>query len=98
MYTYMHAFSIIECISGYGAVNCSSPCPYPYYGVGCQRTCNCSRNLCDVSMGCIDGIVGNHILIFFSMKKKRERKCINLVPILILRMMVSFKKKEFIIK
>nr|XP_034333563.1 multiple epidermal growth factor-like domains protein 10 isoform X2 [Crassostrea gigas] len=45
-----------ECISGYGEVNCSSPCPYPYYGVGCQKTCNCSRNLCDVSMGCIDGL------------------------------------------
>uniref|UniRef100_A0A8W8JIB5 Uncharacterized protein n=1 Tax=Magallana gigas TaxID=29159 RepID=A0A8W8JIB5_MAGGI len=42
-----------ECMPGYGGVNCSSLCPYPYYGFNCQRTCNCSRNLCDVSTGCI---------------------------------------------
>lgn len=86
----MHAFSIIECMPGYNGVNCSSPCPYPFYGVDCQSTCNCSRNLCDVSMGCVDGLVGNHI--FFFRWQKKERKCINLVPILILRMMVSLKK------
>eukprot|EP00105_Crassostrea_gigas_P034889 XP_019919037.1 PREDICTED: platelet endothelial aggregation receptor 1-like [Crassostrea gigas] len=34
-------------------MNCSSLCPYPYYGVHCQRTCNCSRELCNVSTGCI---------------------------------------------
>lgn len=79
----MHVLSIIECISGYGEVNCSTPCPYPYYGVNCQGTCNCSRNMCNVSMGCIDGLLGNRYLSFFQWKK-RERQCINLVPILIL--------------
>lgn len=88
MYTYMHAFSIIECMPGYSGVNCSSPCPYPYYGLHCHGTCNCSRYLCNVSKGCIDGLIGNHIIFFFNDPEKR--KCINLVPILILRTMVSF--------
>lgn len=37
---------------GYTGVNCSASCPYPYYGVDCQRTCNCKRDRCDVSTGC----------------------------------------------
>lgn len=45
---------------GYNGVNCSAPCPYPYYGVHCQRTCNCSRNLCDVSTGCIRIVTGEY--------------------------------------
>lgn len=87
MYTYMHAFSIII-MPGYSGENCSSPCPYPYYGLHCHGTCNCSRYLCNVSKGCIDGLIGNHIIFFFNDPEKR--KCINLVPILILRTMVSF--------
>lgn len=61
----MHAFSIVECMSGYTGVNCSSLCPYPFYGEHCQRTCNCSRDLCNVSTGCIVGLIGNHFLFFF---------------------------------
>lgn len=38
---------------GYIGLDCSLLCPYPYYGVQCQRTCNCSRDLCNVSTGCI---------------------------------------------
>lgn len=45
-------FNLIGCMPGYNGVNCSLSCPYPYYGVTCQRTCNCSRELCDVSTGC----------------------------------------------
>lgn len=59
----MHAFSIIECMPGYTGVNCSFLCPYPYYEKNCQRTCNCSRDLCNVSTGCIVGLIGNHFLI-----------------------------------
>lgn len=84
----MHAFSIIECMPGYSGENCSSPCPYPYYGLHCQRMCNCSRDKCNVSTGCKYGLIGNYILIFFNDPEKR--KCINLAPILILRTMVSF--------
>lgn len=42
-----------RCMPGYTRENCSSPCPYPQYGVDCQITCNCSRDLCDISTGCI---------------------------------------------
>nr|XP_034316682.1 multiple epidermal growth factor-like domains protein 10 [Crassostrea gigas] len=41
-----------RCMPGYTGVNCSSSCPYPYYGVDCQRTCKCSRDKCEVSTGC----------------------------------------------
>lgn len=34
-------------------MNCSLTCPYPFYGVECQQTCNCIQDLCDVSTGCI---------------------------------------------
>lgn len=63
MYTYMHAFSIVECMSGYSGVNCSSLCPYPYYGEDCQRKCDCSKELCTVSTGCIVGLISNHFSI-----------------------------------
>lgn len=43
---------------GYTRENCTSPCPYPYYGEKCQRTCNCSRDVCDVSTGCISLTTG----------------------------------------
>lgn len=70
MYTYMHAFSIVGCMLGYSGENCSAPCPYPYYGVECQRTCNCSRDLCNVSTGCIFG--GNHFFNFFHEPNKEN--------------------------
>ncbi|XP_052708338.1 platelet endothelial aggregation receptor 1-like [Crassostrea angulata] len=47
-----------QCMPGITGVNCSSLCPYPYYGVDCQRKCNCSRNLCNVSTGCIRIVTG----------------------------------------
>lgn len=71
---------------GYSGVNCSSLCPYPYYGAHCQKTCNCSSKMCNVSTGCIVELIGNHIF-FYDPKKGR---CINLISILILRTMVSF--------
>lgn len=43
---------------GYSGVNCSLNCPYPYYGVDCQRKCNCNSDLCDISTGCIDQTTG----------------------------------------
>lgn len=53
-------YNFIECMPGYIGLDCSSLCPYPYYGVDCQRTCNCSRNLCDVYTGCIRIVTGEH--------------------------------------
>lgn len=66
----MHELSIIECMPGYNGVNCSLLCPYPYFGVKCQRSCNCSRDLCDVSTGCIERSKGNYI--FFNDHKNEN--------------------------
>uniref|UniRef100_A0A8W8JIA6 Uncharacterized protein n=1 Tax=Magallana gigas TaxID=29159 RepID=A0A8W8JIA6_MAGGI len=41
-----------RCMPGYSGINCTSLCPYPQYGVDCQRKCNCSKDRCDVSTGC----------------------------------------------
>lgn len=38
---------------GYTGENCLTPCPYPYYGVDCQKECKCSNGSCDISTGCI---------------------------------------------
>lgn len=40
------------CMPGFTGVNCSASCPYPYYCVDCQSTCECSKDKCDVSTGC----------------------------------------------
>lgn len=37
---------------GYIGINCTSKCPYPTYGHGCQGLCDCDENMCDVSTGC----------------------------------------------
>lgn len=52
---------------GYSGINCTSLCPYPYYGAHCQRTCNCSRDLCNVSTGCIKIVTG---------KYKKQTQCL----------------------
>lgn len=51
----------LECMPGYSGENCTSLCPYPQYGVDCQRTCNCSIYLCNVSTGCISPPTGKHM-------------------------------------
>lgn len=56
---------------GYIGVNCSAPCPYPYYGVGCQKTCNCSRDVCDVPTGCISLTTSK----YFKTRLSRTLKC-----------------------
>lgn len=33
---YAYEFSYVGCVPGYNGVNCSLPCPYPFYGVECQ--------------------------------------------------------------
>lgn len=41
-----------SCIPGYHGINCTSVCPYPSYGPGCQDFCDCKKDMCDVSTGC----------------------------------------------
>lgn len=40
------------CMKGYHGVNCTMQCPFPTYGVRCQKYCHCTKHLCDVSKGC----------------------------------------------
>lgn len=51
---YKNVIFYLGCMPGYSGVNCSFSCPYPLYGIECQRSCNCIRDLCDVSTGCIN--------------------------------------------
>lgn len=46
---------------GYQGINCTLMCPYPHYGVDCQRQCNCIKDLCHVSNGCIGPTKGKDI-------------------------------------
>lgn len=46
---------------GYNGINCTSLCPYPQYGVDCQQSCNCNRDFCNASNGCIGQTTGKHI-------------------------------------
>lgn len=37
---------------GYIGLNCTTKCPYPWYGYRCQGYCDCSNDSCDISTGC----------------------------------------------
>ncbi|XP_052690832.1 scavenger receptor class F member 1-like [Crassostrea angulata] len=41
-----------QCMPGYSGLNCTTRCPYPFYGYRCQGNCDCSNDTCDVSTGC----------------------------------------------
>lgn len=41
-----------ECMPGYTGLDCTTTCPYPTYGDGCQGYCDCNNDMCDVSTGC----------------------------------------------
>lgn len=57
-------FRFLDCMPGYSGINCTSVCPYPQYGIDCQRKCNCSEDTCDVSTGCQQITTGSmHIQI-----------------------------------
>lgn len=43
---------------GYIGINCATPCPPPTYGHGCQGICNCDKDICDGSTGCIQKTTG----------------------------------------
>lgn len=52
------------CNGSFG-LNCSSPCPDGYYGLGCRRICNCNdTQKCDPMIGCIYKGDHNGIHIF----------------------------------
>lgn len=38
---------------GYSGINCTTICPHPTYGQGCQGLCDYDEDICDVSTGCV---------------------------------------------
>lgn len=40
------------CTIGYLGINCTDKCPYPAYGLKCQKRCNCGIKVCDHVSGC----------------------------------------------
>lgn len=62
-YKYISLF-VLVCMQGFSGENCLSSCPYPTYGNDCQKLCNCSKDMCDVSTGCQQITTGSmHIQI-----------------------------------
>lgn len=59
----------VACEKGYNGTNCKQKCPFPWYGLGCQRKCNCIDKVCDHVNGCMQPtrdivhIKGNIIII-----------------------------------
>lgn len=45
-------FIFLGCPPGYTGVDCIFPCGYPNYGIGCENTCKCTEDMCDVTFGC----------------------------------------------
>lgn len=41
-----------KCQPGYIGKYCRAKCIYPYYGEECEAECNCSKPMCDVTLGC----------------------------------------------
>lgn len=70
---------ILACMPGYSGVNCSIPCPYPLYGADCQGICNCIKDVCDVSAGCIRYNKGQYLIISDTLlKSNRAIYCLTL--------------------
>lgn len=49
----LYFYCFAECMAGYIGRNCTSECPFPFYGIECQQKCNCNHSLCNISTGCI---------------------------------------------
>ncbi|XP_062583953.1 uncharacterized protein LOC134245700 [Saccostrea cucullata] len=54
----------IPCEVGYSGVNCLFTCPSPSYGRDCQQECNCSKELCNHVVGCVES--GESLTILYT--------------------------------
>lgn len=43
----------IRCKPGSFGLKCNKTCQYPHFGDGCQHSCSCSKELCDIEEGCL---------------------------------------------
>lgn len=59
---------VSECNIGYIGPNCSKQCVYPSYGWKCVLECNCSKDYCNFSIGCLEKSFckSNTVLIIFA--------------------------------
>lgn len=53
----------LVCKKGYNGTNCETRCPYPSYGLGCQKQCNCIDKDCDHVSGCMQSAKGNPLCL-----------------------------------
>ncbi|XP_048771638.2 platelet endothelial aggregation receptor 1-like isoform X1 [Ostrea edulis] len=44
----------VECGAGYVGPNCSLTCPFPFFGPGCNSTCECSNQSCHFAKRCVE--------------------------------------------
>lgn len=52
-------YTCLVCKKGYNGTNCEARCPYPSYGLGCQKQCNCIDRDCEHVSGCMQSAKGN---------------------------------------
>lgn len=64
----MDIYNFSECMQGYHGVNCTMQCPFPTYGIRCQKYCTCSKDLCDVSTGCSTPFDGILFFVYFALE------------------------------
>lgn len=62
-------YIFLDCLPGYYKTNCSEPCRYPSYGLGCQKECKCTEKSCHHVFGCSDHKLDGKR----SLRKKTER-------------------------
>lgn len=46
----------LECSIGYFGKDCATKCSYPVYGEDCQSICDCSKDSCHYSQGCLRNV------------------------------------------
>lgn len=51
------------CKIGYTGLNCSKQCVYPNYGWKCKLECNCSKEYCNISSGCLEKLSSKSTIV-----------------------------------
>lgn len=69
----------VVCKEGYHGESCEQKCGFPWYGLGCQKKCNCIDKVCDHVKGCFPSSKGRVKIksksnVFFGLFKQLCRK------------------------
>ena len=54
---------ISACPDGFIGTECEKPCIYPNYGRTCQLLCNCTREFCNFTEGCLVKSTGTYTFL-----------------------------------